>query len=169
MQVPDVRDRIARAASEAHRGMSAEEFLAMGDTVLGGVVPTAVPLSKVVDIVQPIATRLGIKNHKRRSEQVAQPPGRVLVGVMCSLALRSMTISAVHQASDGCVIEAEVPSSMWVTSAGLVATVTGRGDATEMEAAVTARGQMYDWGKGKAALNALFDDVARYAAPDLVD
>jgi hypothetical protein len=169
MAVPEVRDRIARAASQARKGMSAEDFLSMGDKLLGSMAGAPIPISTVVELVQPVYTRLGLKHDKQRSGRLELPAGRATVGVLCSLALHSMTISAVHQAADGCVIEAEVPSSMFVFSSGLVATVTALTDGgTQLEAAVTARGQLYDWGRGKAALDTLFADVARYAAPDLV-
>jgi hypothetical protein len=94
--------------------------------------------------------------------------GRVIVAVLCSLARRGMTITTVHPAQDGCVIEASVPSSAFVFTATLVVTVRRHGPGSSLQAAATAKGQLYDWGRSRATLNTLFADVAAGAPGDVV-
>ena len=53
-------------------------------------------------------------------------------------------------------------------SAGVRPASSRQGGGTEVEAAVDARGQLYDWGKGKRELGNLIADVQQYARPDVV-
>jgi hypothetical protein len=52
--VPEVRDRLARAAAQSKKGMSAEQFMAIGDKVLGPLTGAPVSASTVVNVVMPI-------------------------------------------------------------------------------------------------------------------
>jgi hypothetical protein len=52
--------------------------------------------------------------------------------------------------------------------ATLVATATRQGSGTRVEAAATAKGQMFDWGLSKSVLDHLFADIEKYAPPSVV-
>lgn len=72
-----------------------------------------------------------------------------------------------EQHSDGCVITAEIPSDVWSFAGALVVSVRDSADGgTSVEAATRIRGQMYDWGKSKRVLNALFSGIPHLAAFD---
>jgi hypothetical protein len=92
----------------------------------------------------------------------------VIVGVLCSLARRGEEISSVRQAEDGCTIEAVTPSSPVSFAGTLVISVRRDGAGVRVDAATTIRGQMFGWGRGKACLGNLFDDIAKFAPADVV-
>lgn len=166
--IPEVHDRVAHAAAQASAPMSAADFLAVADKALAPLVSSTVPTESIMQLVQPIYERMGIRTGKTQTEEVRWPTGRVIVAVLCSCARHGMTIGAVHQGADGVVIEATLPSSALALSSTLVATIARSPSATSLQAAAASKGQLYDWGRSKRTLQTLFEDVARLAAPDIV-
>jgi hypothetical protein len=158
---PGVRELLARQASLAKKRMSGEEFLEAVD----GIAKLGVPLATLVEIVQPIYTRLGIGTGKVQTQTFELPPGRVLVGVLCSLARRGQALRSVEQATDGCVLEAALPSDMWSLEGDLVVTIRrADGGGTRVDAATKVYGQLFDWGKSKGALRDLLRDIPKLPA-----
>jgi hypothetical protein len=168
MRIPEVRERVSRQTTLAPHRMSGEEFLGFADKVIGPAMGMKVPMAPVAELVQPLYERMGVKTGKTRAERFQWPVGRVIVAVLCSLGRRGMTIASVHQAHDGCVIEAQIPSD-WRSFAGtLLVTVSGDGDGTTVEGGTRVPGQLFDWGKSTAFLGDLFADVAELSPPDVV-
>ena len=160
MAMPEVRERIARQASLYEETMSGEEFLELGDKVLGSLgMGAAVPSASIAELVAPVYERLGIRTRKAEKLQLALPVGRVLVAVLCSLARRGQKIRSVHQGSDGCAVEAVIPSDLRSFSGTLLITVAGNAEVTKLEAATKIGGQLFDWGKGQGCLRDLLGDV----------
>jgi hypothetical protein len=156
-RVPAVRDLIAQNARLAKKPMSGEQFLEICDKAFSPI--PGVSLAKVIAIVQPIYANLGIKTGKRRTQELPVPPGKALVGVLCSLARRGNDLRRATQGEDGCVLEAAIPSDLWSLEGDLLIAVR-RGDGVSIvEAATLIRGQLFDWGKSTRCLNALFDDL----------
>jgi hypothetical protein len=166
--VPEIRERIARQAALSHKGVSAEQFMAAADKVIGPLMAIPIPLEPMLELSQRINSKLGLRTGKHGSEQLAWPVGRVIVAVLCSLARQGIEISSVHQAQDGCVIEAVTPSSPTSLTGTLVTTVSRDGAGTRVDAAATIHGQLLDYGKSKARLRNLFDDIGRFAPADTV-
>jgi hypothetical protein len=139
---------------------SGEQFLECCDKVLtpltGGV-----PLTLIASIAQPISERLGLKMSKTQSERLAEPPGKVIVALLCSLARNGQKLGQVDQAANGCTIHAAMPSDMWSLKGDLIVEVRAEGTTTNVEAGLTIPGQVYDWGKSQRALRQLFDDLAQ--------
>jgi len=157
LREPEVRELIAGSAGSAPKRMSGEAFLDLCDKVLAPL--TGVSLSTVAAIVAPIAGRLGIKTGKTLSEYVDLPVGAAIVAAVCSLARHGCELRAVHQGEDGCALEATVPSDLWSFEGTLLVTVAREGDGVFVEAGTTIPGQMFDWGKSKRYLAALFEDI----------
>jgi hypothetical protein len=156
--LPEVRDRLARHAAMAGKGMSAEEFLALADKVL----PVSLgPLTfgTLGSAVAPLATRMGISTGKDLSTVLARPPGQVIVAAMCSLARRGQALRGYQQYDDGCMLEATLPSDMFSWEGTLVVGIRRQGDGSLVEAATRIQGQKFDWGKSKRVLEALLEDL----------
>jgi hypothetical protein len=157
---PEIRDRIKASASRAKSRMSGEQFLEFCDGILSPLTG-GVPFTAIAKISQPISERLGLKTGKNRVQSVAQPPGTVLVAVLCSLAENGERIGNIIQAADCCTLEAALPSDIWSLRGDLRVSIRPAGGGTTIKAEVLIPGQIYDWGKTKRALDRLFDDVAQ--------
>jgi len=160
MQRPEVREMLARQAAAAPKRASAEDFLAGADKWL----KLPVPLAVVSDIMQPLYARLGVRTGKVRRESLPLPPGRVLVNVMATMARHGYHPTTVQQARDGCSIEALVPSDLRSFEGSLLVTVSRAAGGTNVEAATTIKGQLFDWGKSRAILDEFFNDLTKQPA-----
>jgi len=158
LSIQSVRDLIAHHATLSKRSMSGEEFLKSCDIAF--VPLTGVSLSMIGSIVQPIYAKLGMKTGKTRSASFNNPPGKILVALLCSLARNGRKVCRVQQGQDGCVIEAIIPSDLWSWEGNLVVSVQSKGDDTYVEAATVIKGQLYDWGKSNRCLEELFSDLS---------
>lgn len=162
LAIGEVRDRIASHAAKAKKRFSGEDFLEACDkycTALTG----GVPFSLIAKISQPISERLGLKTGKVRRERIAQAPGNVLVGLLCSLAQNGQQLRDIKQLSDGCTLQAALPSDIWSFEGDLLLTVLAESGETVVEASTTIRGAIYDWGKSNRALDRLFADLVQFA------
>ncbi|MDR3635895.1 MAG: zinc ribbon domain-containing protein [Isosphaeraceae bacterium] len=160
---PEVRDLLARASGGNHWNVSAETCLKLYDKFLAKAVG-GIELGELATIVVPLFTRMGVRATKQRTATIAAPAGRTIVAVLCSLAARGNTIKDVHQARDGCAIEAVLPSDVWSWEGTLLVTVVAAGDRSHLEARTTIGGQMYDWGKSERRLDFLVSDVQSFRA-----
>ncbi len=152
-----VRERIEAAASGAKKGMTGEAWLELFDKAYEPLV--GIKLSTVASIVNPLYARLGIQTGKERSEWLDLSIGVAIVNALCSLARYNRTLKTVHPASDGCVIEATLPSDIWSFAGDLIITIQQRGTGAQIDAATKIPGQFYDWGKSAKCLEQLFDDL----------
>lgn len=157
---PEVRELLARQASLAKKPMSGEEFL----TSIDKLIEVGVSIEKIAKIAQPLAARLGIKTGKVRTQCYSLPPGRVIVGVLCSMARRGQSLRTIEQAQDGCTFEAAIPSDMWSFEGDFFVTVRRRDADTTIEAATRIQGQLFDWGKSTSILDSLFADIPKLPA-----
>lgn len=155
---PEVRALLAQAGRGSHLNISAETFLKVYDKFLAKAVG-GIELSDLSTIVVPLFVRMGVRTTKQRNELIAAPVGRTIVAVLCSLASRGNTIKDVHQARDGCAIEAVLPSDVWSWEGTLLVTVVAEADRSRLDARTTVGGQMYDWGKSARRLESLVSDV----------
>jgi hypothetical protein len=158
LRVAEVRNRIAQHAAKCKTKFSGEQFLECCDKVLtpltGGV-----PLTLIASIAQPLSEKLGLKMSKTHAERLLEPPGKVIVAILCSLAGNGQKLGQVEQSAVGCTLHAAMPSDMWSLKGDLVVRVEAEGGATLVEAGLTIPGQVYDWGKSQRALRQLFDDL----------
>ncbi|RMD62953.1 hypothetical protein D6833_06235 [Candidatus Parcubacteria bacterium] len=157
LRQPEVRDLIARHSSQSPKRMSADDFLELCDRAF--VPLTGVSLAEIGAIVQPVYAALGVKTGKVRRAFFAAPVGKVLVAALCSLARHGQPLHKVEQGQDGCLLKAGIPSDMWSFAGDLVITVQRVEQGATVEAATVIKGQLYDWGKSKRILTALFDDI----------
>jgi hypothetical protein len=161
LRFPEVRDRLA-AVPEAAKGFTAEDWLDLGEKVFKPLGPVSV--KTLTSIVVPLYAKMGIKTGKTRTEVLADPPGQVMVELLCALARHGMPLEKVHQGDAGCVFEAKLPSDFWSFEGKLVISVERIGAETKVEAATNIPGQRYDWGKSARCLETLFGDLRGKAA-----
>lgn len=154
---PQVREHLARHATHAGKSLSSEEFLSIADLAFEPMI--GVSLSKVGSIVLPIYTRMGIKTGKQQEATFAHPIGKTIVAALCSLSQTGHPLKRVHQAADGCVLEATLPSDLWSWEGELVVSITRQAQACHLEAATKIPGQLYDWGKSKKHLESVFQQL----------
>lgn len=162
IRVPEVRDRIAHHAAAAKKKLTGEELLECCDKFMSPLTG-GVPLTIIAKVAQPLSEKLGLKTGKTRCERFADPPGKILVALLCSLAQNSQTIGHVTQSPHSCTIEAAIPSDIWSLKGNLIVEVRIEGQSTVLEAGLTIPGQLYDWGKSQRALDRLFGDVTDLA------
>jgi hypothetical protein len=162
IRVPDVRERIARHAALAKTRLSGEQFLDICDKLLSPVAG-GVPLTAIAAITQPLTEKLGMKTGCARSATFHELPGTMLVAILCSLAQNGHKLQTVTQASDGCVIDAQVPSDIWSLAAELRIALQPVEEGTLIDAAVTVKGQYFDWGKSRRAIDRIFSDITTLA------
>jgi len=160
IQNPEVRDLLVRYAARKGWNPSAQTLLNLYDASVGMVV--GVKTATIASIGVPIFTALGIKTGKSRSESLALPPGQVIVAALCSLAYRGQELQKVHQAQDGCVLEAKLPSDIWSWQGSLAIAITSNPPRTQVQATTRIGGQLFDWGKSSRCLERVFQDISRF-------
>jgi len=160
LSIPAVRARIAACAEGSDRPMSADQFLSLADKLAGPLLGMPVSFAAIAEVAEPLGKRLGVHTGKQREESFSQPAGEVLVAVLCALAHEAISITAVHQADDGCVLEVKVPSDFRAWGAKALVTVTRRPEGTLVQVAVTVSGQLFDWGRSRGVLEGLFAAIA---------
>ncbi len=156
--MPEVHDLIARAGKRAVKRISAEQSYAIQDKLMAGATG-GIPTSVVVPLATALWTRLGIRTVKERSESIDAPIGRAIVAVLCALAAHDYPIKDVHQAQDGCAIEATLPAGLYWLEGNLYVTVSADGDRSRIDIRTNIDGQKYDWGKSNRCLDELFAEV----------
>jgi hypothetical protein len=155
VRVEAVRTVIARHAAHATKGLSAEQILAIYDKIA----PSPIPLENLVALVQPLYESWGIRTGKNRSELIETPIGRAIARTLCSLAKHGQTFQSAEQHDSGCVLTAELPSSVCSLKGKLTISLLRRERCTQVAAATAIGGQVYDWGKSKRCLEQLFGDL----------
>lgn len=160
---PVVRNLLARHDAEGGRPVRAETVLKVVDKLSKSVVP----LETIAELSVPLWTSLGVKTAtKTRAEAVARPCGHVIVAVLCSFAKRGQTLLYVDQADDGCTLHADLPSDIRSCRGRISAAVRVRGPRlTGVEAQACSSGQLFDWGKSRACLDHLFQDLLDLRLP----
>lgn len=155
IRVEEVRATIARHATSAPKGLSGEALLALYDKF----VTSPVPLERLASIVQPLYDSWGIRTGKERVAIIEVPIGRAIARTLCSLAKHGQLLENTDQTESGCILSAELPSSVCSLKGKLMISLTKRGECTQIEAMTNIPGQMYDWGKSQRCLDTLFNDL----------
>lgn len=161
LKFPEVRDRLANV-QEPSKSMTGDEWMELYDKAFKPL--TGVSVQTIAKIAAPIYAKMGIKTGKTRKGAFADPPGQIIVDVLCALARNGLPLSKVHQGQSGCVIEAKMPSDLWSFEGQIVVTVEAHGSRTTVEAATKIPGQLYDWGKSNRCLEKLFGELHAKAA-----
>jgi len=158
---PQVKELIANASKASKAGMTAEEFMKIAEPILKASGTTVVPIKLIAEIATPMAERLGLKTGKEARNGYSTPFGRVLAAILCSFASRNQRLVAVHEGTDGCVVEAELPSTMTTWTGKLSLTIERKPEGTLVTSAATF-GQASDWGRAKRVLDELHQDILNY-------
>lgn len=154
VRVPAVRNAIAQNASRSVKGVSAEAIFAIYDKI----VALPVPLERIAALIQPLYESWGIRTRRDRVELIHAPFGRVLAQTLCSFAKNSQTFQSAYQIENGCVVFAELPSSLCALKGKFEVKLILQGDRTRVEASTIFPGQVYDWGKSTRCLEQFFQD-----------
>jgi hypothetical protein len=156
IRVEAVRTAISHHAANAHGGVSGEALLALYDKVMS----SPVPLEHLVAIVQPLYDSWGIRTGKERHEWIDAPIGRVIARTLCSFAKHAQAFQRAEQFESGCVLTAELPSSVCSLKGKLTISLKRSEDLTEVTATTIIPGQIYDWGKSDRCLEQLINDLS---------
>ena len=149
---PDVRDLLGMAGNRAKSPVSGEEFIEKFDSVVPGV-------SIAAKIAQPLYSQWGVKTGKTAAQQFDRPVGKVIVAILCALAEGSSRIRNVTKLTNGCCIEASIPSDIWSFEGVLTVQVQRHGKRTFVEAATNFPGQLFDFGKSQRFLDQLLGNI----------
>jgi hypothetical protein len=159
VDVPVFRDAVSACAANAPRlAMSAEQFLA----VAAAVIPIR-GLSRLPQSARRgrgVALKLGLRTGESRDDQVPAPVGLAIATVLCSMVYHGQRVTSVEQGESGCTLVGEIPSDR-KTFGGVLRVSVERLDSrrSTIQAAANIPGQLYDWGKSKQTLAALFADI----------
>lgn len=162
LRVPEVRELIASHAAQSKSKLTGEQFLEACDKYLSPLT-AGVPIVPLAKVAQSMYAKLGIKTGKSRKELLPIPAGHALVRVLCSLAAHGQEMRTARPATDGCVLEASLPSDMFALAGELMITVERTPKGSLVEATTNIPGQVFDWGKSTRCLTALFDDLHQIA------
>ena len=155
IRVESVRSVIAQHAAHAPKVISGEAILALYDKV----VQSPIPLERLAAIVQPLYASWGIRTGKERAELVTIPIGRAIAATLCSLAKHGQTLQNVEQHENGCLVNADLPSSVCALKGTLTISLHRYERETQVAATTSIPGQLYDWGKSQRCLEQLFNDL----------
>lgn len=155
IKVDAIRIAIARHAATAPKGVSGEALLALYDKI----VSSPVPLESLAAIIQPMYDSWGIHTSKKRSELLPAPIGRSIARSLCSFAKHSQTLDSTEHHDAGCILFADIPSSVCSFKGKLIVSLLKRDQYTQVTAETHIPGQMYDWGKSQRCLEHLFNDL----------
>ena len=159
---PEVKALIADAAKASKAGMSADEFMKLAQPILDASGSGGLPIKLIAEVAAPLYAKMGVKTGKDAKNGYATPYGRVLAAILCSLSSRNQTLMAVHEGTDGCVVQAEIPSSMTTWKGKLSMTLERKAEGTLVSSAVVFEGQSSDWGRSKRVLDDLHQDILNY-------
>jgi hypothetical protein len=164
--VPQVRDAITRAAAQTKKSLTGEECLEMYFKAFGKMagLPVPIPVTGIARFAQSTYAKMGIKTGKQRNEFIAQPAGKLLVSILCSLARNGRTLRSAHQLADGCILVAALPSDLFALEGDLLLTVTRAPGGSRVQARTEIKGQLFDWGKSTRCLETLFAELITPAA-----
>ena len=155
IQVEAVRRVIADHSEKAPKILSGEAILAVYDKVMS----SPIPLEKLAAVVQPLYASWGIRTGKERQGFVNTPIGRSIARCLCSMARHGQKLQNVEQHNEGCVLTAELPSSVCSMKGTLAISLQSCQAQTQIAAKTSIPGQLYDWGKSNRCLEQLFEDL----------
>ena len=156
--VPVVRDAVRVRAERAKLPMSAEEFLAKSAMVVPG-------LGRAMDRGavargRRLGFRCGVGVDKSTDRELADPIGRVIADVLCSLAAHGQVVVSVEQHDNGCTLKADIPSDHKTFGGDLRVSIERNGSGgTSVHAEAEIPGQLIDWGKSKQTLADLMAEI----------
>jgi hypothetical protein len=155
LQYPEVRERIAQAGRRSQSQMSGENLLAIFDAV----VPTGISFEKLTVALLPIYDRMGIKTGKTSEMILSVPAGRAIVATLCAMASQGYEMNKVDQTSDGCVLTALLPSTLWTNRGDLIVSIQQGRRSLRIHATTNIPGQLFDWGKSTRLLRDFFGSI----------
>ena len=149
-----VRSAIAHNASNAAKGVSAEAIFALYDKIIA----SPIPMERLAAVIQPLYDSWGIRTGKERREVLEAPIGRAIAQTLCSFAKNGQNFQSATQFENGCLLVAELPSSLCSLKGKLQVRLIQQGARTLFEASTIIPGQAYDWGKSVRCLEHFFSD-----------
>lgn len=159
---PEVKALVAEAAKAGKAGMTGDEFMKLAQPILDASGSGGVPMKLIAEIATPLYAKMGVKTGKEAKNGYKTPYGRVLAAILCSLASRNQTLVAVHEGTDGCVVMADIPSSLTTGKGKLSLTLERKAEGTMVSSAVVFEGQSSDWGRSQRLLEELHQDILNY-------
>ncbi len=159
MQREKIRTFIGQYAAQARKRMSSGEFLALFDKVTAIAPIPNISLQQMSEVLVPFLQRWGISTGKTATKLVSKPAQEVLIACLCALAKNGYTLDKAEQVSNGLILHAQLPSDMWTWGGDIVLAIEAVSGQTNLSIAVNVKGQLYDWGKSKAVINRIYEDV----------
>ena len=112
---------------------------------------------------QAFGTRLGLKSGKSEVREYAAPYSTVVLAMALGIQRTGYPMRAAYDTPDGSVIECTLPPDLMSLAGEIDVEIVERAAG---RVAVTAtceiKGQMFDWGKSKRALDGLFTSADGY-------
>lgn len=163
---PQVVERIKRISGLSSTGMPASVILEQ-IRIFDSKGASKVAMGALTEVVLPFYSNLGIKKESEVSSDFPFSYQEALVAVLCSLASRSQPLRDLRDASNGFVVDAQLPASVWAWKGDFIITLENVNGGTRVCATINIPGQMFDWGKSNRTISNMFEDVNRYSQFEL--
>lgn len=154
----EVRQHLSAVQPSGLRGVSGDDLLKVFDAVS----PIGFSLGKLSSAVLPIYDKLGIKTQHQSEAKFHTPAGRLMLAALSSLAHKSLTIDAVEQGTNQCLLISKIPSGLITNRGQLSILLERQGPAVRVVMSTTLSAQLYDWGKSKRLQQELFELIGKY-------
>lgn len=162
----EVVERIKRISGLSATGMPESKILEQ-IRIFDSKGASKIAMGALTEVVLPFYSNLGINKESEVTTDFAISYQEVLVAVLCSLASRSQPLRDLRDASDGFVVDAQLPASIWSWKGDFFITLEKIKGGTRVCATINVPGQMFDWGKSNRTITDLFADVNRYSQFEL--
>lgn len=159
---PDVQARIAHVSGKNAAWITADQFFKLAQPIMSASGAGAVKLETIAEIAVPIYSRLGIKSKSELQKGFKSTMGETLAAAFCALAARGFELEDVQPATNGYLIEAKVPATMFSWIGHLLMTFEQHDEGVMVKTNLSVPGQAFDWGKGKSTLKNIFEDMLKY-------
>jgi len=143
------------------QGMSEKELAELMSPLSG--LPSSV-LHLTFKTGEAIGKTLGVKCTKKVERVFLCPYESVVRAMILSLGSFEHQIAAVFDTPRGCVIEAKLPVDIFSLGGSLFFEIVEERDShVQIAGSSEISGQMFDWGKGKRALQGILDKAQQYS------
>jgi len=149
--------------------LQSDDFLKIIDRVTGTVLNMSyfVPLEVCAKLGNQLWSAMGISVSVAEDRSFANKFAYVALACICHLARSGIDIVSISEGTSGSVIEARIPANFWTWEGRLFSGLHQSGGIVEVSAAVTFKGQSFDWGRGNKIVAELLASV-EIAAADLL-
>ncbi|MBS1643916.1 MAG: zinc ribbon domain-containing protein [Bacteroidetes bacterium] len=152
----EVRTLVRHFAAKAKKHLDAGDYFSTIDKIFK---PGGISFKAIADVAVPIFGKLGIHTDHALTKVLALSLHEAILRGMCVLAQKGWPIAKIDLAENGIVINATIPSDLFTWTTDLWIHIEGEQQQARISLSTSIKGQLYDWGKSKRAMNRILDEM----------